>query len=84
MSESREQRIERLKREHADKMAKLKAEGEARVREEYERHRKSCAEWDLHQQFRREEDRIRRQMKTPSSSPVNAPHERAANIWGCR
>ena len=73
MSESREQRIERLKREHVAKLAKLKDEGQARVREVYDRHHNSCGEWDLQQQFRREEDRIRRQNEDAVSSPIGAP-----------
>jgi hypothetical protein len=60
VTETHEERIARLKREHTDKMAKLKADGEARVREIYERHRDRCAEWDLSQQFRREEEGIRK------------------------
>jgi hypothetical protein len=59
--ESYEQRIARLKREHADTVAKLKAEGDARVKAVYDRHAQNLEEWDLRQQFRREEERIRRQ-----------------------
>jgi hypothetical protein len=45
MSESKEQRIERLKREHVAKLAKLKDEGQARVRAVYDRHHNSCGEF---------------------------------------
>ena len=69
--------MERLKREHADRLAKLKAEGEARVREVYQRHQKGCEDWDLRQQFRREEERIRQQ----NDDAVKLAYRRTARTY---
>src|SRR5918995_1900191 len=59
--ETNDQRIARLRREHAANLAKLQAEGDARVKAVYASHTSRLDEWDLRQQFRREEDRVRQQ-----------------------
>jgi len=54
-------RVARLTREHAARIAKLKADGAADVKRIHNTLKRDLTEWDLQQQHRREEARVRRQ-----------------------